>query len=589
MLLQRLNEYADRLDLPPQLYTETPIRYIIDLDHSGAPVTRQPIDTADPANPRTKRGTRLLAPQIQRAVGIKALLFADNAEYTLGLARPASKPARVAACHQAYRDMVGRCAASTGEPAVAAVAAYLRDNPAERLQLQDDFDRGAMLTFRVAGQFVVELPAVQAFWAAEHDPSNTPGAPAPVMQCLVCGQRRPVLGRLQGKIKGVPGGQTSGVALISANADAFESYGLQASLIAPTCAVCGERFTKALNALLADGQHRIVLGGMAFVYWTRAPVEGFSWGGFLTDPDPAQVRALLTAAQRGQPATELDETAFYAATLSGSGGRAVVRDWVDTTVGAARRGLATWFARQRVVSAYGEEGRPLKLISLAGGTVRELRDLTPDVSRLLLRSALTGGPLPYSLLRQAVRRTQVEQGVTHQHAALIKLVLCSRREGEEESMVGLDADNQDTAYRCGRLLAVLEEVQRLAVPGIKATIVDRFFGTASTAPLMVFARLVKGAQPHLAKLDRDRHGAYVALQARIEEILSGISTFPRTLALEQQALFVLGYYHQRANDRAAAQAARARRAAGQATTEGRTGEEGIAGDEGTPDEAGAQP
>jgi len=282
MLLQRLNEYANRLDLPPQLYTETPIRYIIDLDTTGAPMTRQPIDTADPANPRTKRGTRRLAPQIQRTVGVKALLFADNAEYTLGLARPDSKPARVAACHEAYRDMVDRCAASTGEPAVVAVATYLRDNPAERLQLQGDFDRGATLTFRVAGQFVVDLPAVQAFWAAQHDPSNTAGTPAPVMQCLVCGQQRPVLARLQGKIKGVPGGQTSGVALISANAEAFESYGLEGSLIAPTCAVCGERFTKALNALLADGQHRIVLGGMVFVYWTRAPVEGFNWGGFLT-------------------------------------------------------------------------------------------------------------------------------------------------------------------------------------------------------------------------------------------------------------------------------------------------------------------
>ncbi len=103
---------------------------------------------------------------------------------------------------------------------------------------------------------------------------------------------------------------------------------------------------------------------------------------------------------------------------------------------------------------------------------------------------------------------------------------------------------------------------------------------------MVFARLVKGAQPHLAKLDRDRHGAYVALQARIEEILSGISTFPRTLALEQQALFVLGYYHQRANDRTAAQAARARRAAGQPSAAGLVGEE-TAGDEGTLAEDGA--
>lgn len=60
-------------------------------------------------------------------------------------------------------------------------------------------------------------------------------------------------------------------------------------------------------------------------------------------------------------------------------------------------------------------------------------------------------------------------------------------------MVQLDPDNPNSAYRCGRLLAVLEAVQRLAIPGIKATVVDRFFGTASSAPASVFGRLVRGA------------------------------------------------------------------------------------------------
>ena len=39
--------------------------------------------------------------------------------------------------------------------------------------------------------------------------------------------------------------------LISANSDAFESYGLSASLNAPTCANCGEAFTRGINSLLA--------------------------------------------------------------------------------------------------------------------------------------------------------------------------------------------------------------------------------------------------------------------------------------------------------------------------------------------------
>lgn len=138
-------------------------------------------------------------------------------------------------------------------------------------------------------------------------------------------------------------------------------------------------------------------------------------------------------------------------------------------------------------------------------------------------------------------------------------------------MIQLDQENPNPAYRCGRLLAVLEQVQRLAIPGVNATVVDRFFGTASSAPAAVFPRLLRGAQPHLSKLERDRRGAYVALQRRLEEILGGLgvtkagalySGFPSTLTLQEQGLFSLGYYHQRAFDRAQAIAAAGRRRAG---------------------------
>jgi CRISPR-associated protein Csd1 len=156
---------------------------------------------------------------------------------------------------------------------------------------------------------------------------------------------------------------------------------------------------------------------------------------------------------------------------------------------------------------------------------------------------------------------------------LIKLVLSSQPDHNdwEESMIQLDQENTNPAYRCGRLLAVLEQAQRLAIPGVNATIVDRFFGTASSAPASVFPRLVRGAQPHLAKLERDRRGAYTALQRRLEEILGGLgltkvgalySGFPATLTLQEQGLFSLGYYHQRAFDRAQAIAAAERRRAG---------------------------
>ena len=560
MLLQRWKQYAEeRLALPPRLYDEAVIRYIVELNAKGRVLSPGPIDTADPSNWRTRRGQRFLMPQLQRANVIRPLLFASNAEYTFGLGREKSKPARVAACHAAYLDLVERCAAATDEPAIQAVWTFLRSDPASHLELSDDFDRGAAITFRVDGAFPTELSSVQAFWAAEHDPAKTG---APTMQCLSCGQERPVLPRLQAKIKGVPGGQTSGTSIISANAAAFESYGLKQSLIAPTCAECGEHFTKAANALNGSEKNSIVLGGARFVFWTRQEA-GFSPLSYFRDPQPEQVLALLESVCAGRP-LDVDDTAFYATSLSGSGGRVVVRDWLDTTVGSAKRSLARWFQRQRIVSAFGEAPQPLGLYALAAATVRDVqRDLAPPIPRALLRAALTGTPLPWDLLYQAVRRNRAEQRVTRPRAALIKLVLLSQQPTmKEEAMVQLDTEHPSAAYHCGRLLAVLEQIQRQAIPGASATIVDRFFGTASAAPASVFGRLLRGAQPHLAKLERDRRGAYIALQRRLEEVQARLKGFPRTLTLEDQGLFALGYYHQRAYDRAQMQAASGRRQAG---------------------------
>lgn len=88
---------------------------------------------------------------------------------------------------------------------------------------------------------------------------------------------------------------------------------------------------------------------------------------------------------------------------------------------------------------------------------------------------------------------------------------------------------------------------------------DRFYATASTTPQAVFPRLIKGAQPHLSKLERDNRGAYYRLQEQMENILAGIADFPRTLTLKQQGLFALGYYHQKAEDSRRMRAARQRR------------------------------
>jgi CRISPR-associated protein Csd1 len=285
----------------------------------------------------------------------------------------------------------------------------------------------------------------------------------------------------------------------------------------------------------------------------------------LTEPDQQIVLDLLESVRTGKVQPQFESTPFYAAAFSGSGGRTVVRDWIDTTVGDAQRALAKWFTRQRIVGPNGEEPRALGVYALAMATVREAKDLPARTNRALLRAALTATPPPRELLAAAYQRSRSEQTIRHNRAALIKLLLHS--EGvitREDAMTTLEADHPSPAYHCGRLMATLERIQRAAIPGITATIIDRYFGAASTTPALVFPRLIRGAQPHLAKLERDRRGAYINLQREVEEILTHIKPgpegYPARLSFPEQGLFQLGYYHQRAQARADMEA---RRAAGQ--------------------------
>lgn len=571
MLLERLRDYGRRLeDLAPPGYAEAWVRYEIHLDGEGTLLTPEPIDLADP---KRKQGQRRQVPQIVRTSGVKPLLLSDNAEYTLGLARQEDDPnkqagrdERVAKSHDAYRQLLAACADATKAPELTAVLRFLSSVPLDHLRLPAKYDAGGVINFRIDGRLITTLPTIRQFWSAYAlgDDAATSDDAGDAMQCLICGQVKPVLKSLPGNIKGIPGGQSSGVALISANAKAFESYGLERAQTSPVCFDCADGFTKAVNSLIRNDYGSYKLGNLAFLYWTRA-AEEFNLNQLFREPDAAAVGELLKAYRSGRPPAPVDENDFYAVSLSANAARAVVRDWLTTTVGEVKHSLARWFVRQEIVDSYGEAARPMGLYALAAATVRDPnKDLSVTTPRSLLRAALTGTPLPDHLLHQAIRRNHAERDVTRPRAALIKLVLLSQRPThQEDDMVQLQPDHPDPAYHCGRLLAVLEQVQRAALGNINASIVDRFYGTASSAPASVFGRLLRGAQPHLAKLQRDMPGTGRALQGHLEDILANLSSFPRTLTLKEQAVFALGYYHQRAHNRAQAKAGAERRRAAQ--------------------------
>ncbi len=125
-------------------------------------------------------------------------------------------------------------------------------------------------------------------------------------------------------------------------------------------------------------------------------------------------------------------------------------------------------------------------------------------------------------------------------------------------MPSLDPDAPYPAYQCGRMFAVLEQIQRAALGGdVNTTIADKYLPAATATPRAVLVMLQKNSSGHLKRLRRSNTGAYYALNSRLDEVLGHLDAgrnIPPVLGIEGQAQFILGYHHQRAADIAAARA-----------------------------------
>lgn len=112
----------------------------------------------------------------------------------------------------------------------------------------------------------------------------------------------------------------------------------------------------------------------------------------------------------------------------------------------------------------------------------------------------------------------------------------------------LNPDHPAAAYHCGRLLAVLANLQRAALGDVGAGVVQRYYAAASQTPGLILGRLVGNARNHLGKLEG---GLAYWYENQIADVMSRLKdNAPRILDLEGQGLFALGYYQQLATLRA---------------------------------------
>lgn len=113
--------------------------------------------------------------------------------------------------------------------------------------------------------------------------------------------------------------------------------------------------------------------------------------------------------------------------------------------------------------------------------------------------------------------------------------------------MALNPNSTNQAYLLGRLFAVLEKAQEDALgSNLNATIKDRYFTSACASPASTFPIILRLSQHHISKSEYGRNTEW-----RIREIMDLLEIdndpFPKRLSLDEQGIFILGYYHQRTN------------------------------------------
>jgi CRISPR-associated protein Csd1 len=483
-------------------------------------------------------------------------------------------------CFKAFRDLHHEIFDGVAYPGARALLAFLdswdpesfTDHP-KIVEYLDDLLAGGSCIFEYEGVFLHRNPSMMRAW--EHYHFSNGGDGNFTAQCLVTGESDAVA-RIHQKIKGVTGSHASGASLVSFNDDSFCSYGKKQSFNAPIGESSMFKYTTTLNHLLARKEYRQNLADTTIAFWAETSGTACEeLASFFFNPrekaeedideesmDPGRgqdwkkielMGEILDKVRKGWKIQTEDigpdpEANFYVLGLAPNRARLAVRFWHVDSFGNFITRVGQHHLDMEIVRRDWEP-QYVSIYRLLNETTTPSADnkvTSPLLGDLVMRSILNCTPYPIQMYNAILARVKTERSINSIRAGFIKAYLLRlMRAGltnlqEDMITVSLNEDNPNVPYRLGRLFAVLERVQTGANKGVKSTIGSKYFSSVSTTPAVVFPVLLKLAQHHIAKSDWE-----FKVKQDIEETLAGVDEFPAYLSLEEQGMFMLGYYHQR--------------------------------------------
>lgn len=587
-MLQALMDYGNGLDSEPGFRTRE-VRWCIELAADGRFLNVLPLGDG-------KRGAMQHRCPDMHAMnaGGKSHFLVETVQTVALMFKANEEPEKIAGTkdkHRFFVDMLGKAVDSA--PALGVLITTLQNDSfleGIRKALTECKAKPAdWLSFRIDGIDPREDKTVQAWWRSwrardiggnSSNAANTPSnADDGKMVCFLTGDAiQPLL--THRKITGLSGvgGLTMGDVMVGFDKAAFGSFGLDQSANAAMSAEAAQKYVDGLNDLIRN--HSRKLANALVVHWFKKQVnpqdDPLEWlNGFESQEQTeaaaqGAARRLLEAIRKGERA-DLSDNHYYALTLSGAAGRVMVRDWMEGAFENLVSNIEAWFTDFTIVTAADRkdcDGKKIaydpKFYEACLALVRNdqkksisenLKQLPAPHATTLWKVAVQRLPIPQPMMAQALARFRIDivdkdqPPFNHARMGLIKAYFVRLNPGGNTTMTAyLNPEHPEPAYHCGRLLAVLSNLQRAALGDVGAGVVQRFYAAASQTPGLIIGRLISNARNHLGKLDGGLAHWY---ENQIADVMVRLGDgAPRILDLNGQGLFALGYYQQLAALRA---------------------------------------
>jgi CRISPR-associated protein Csd1 len=257
--------------------------------------------------------------------------------------------------------------------------------------------------------------------------------------------------------------------------------------------------------------------------------------------------------------------------LSPNSGRISIRFFLEKNFGEIVKNISKHYEDLKIIKPTFKKSEYIPLWQILNATVSSKskdKSASPLMSGAVIRAIMTGENYPVSLFQNAILRVKSDYDSTEEllyiRVAIIKAYMT--RNNGRKNLVELDKNLNEPAYILGRIFHVLESIQYFAMnenkikknladkiedtsnsanQGINVTIKEKYFTSACAMPSRIFPVLHDLAIHHLRKLNTGLKNYFENELTELMEKIYEYGKFPNTLTVEEQGMFILGYYHQR--------------------------------------------